>query len=107
MSTTTPLAMSEVIMVSSVTQDKFQDGSLCRPSHDHLFRNICDFSFTINLPLIAKWSVIIRASLNNSHVSFESAASIVPKQSNFIMKTVSSNKLTDRYAYYPIETIGL
>ena len=47
------------------------------------------------LTVIAKWPVIMRASLNNSHVSFESAASTVPKQYNFVMSTVFSNRITD------------
>jgi len=46
--------------------------------------------------LIAKWPVIMRASLNNSHVSFQSAPSTVPKQYISIMNTVSSNRITDR-----------
>ena len=32
------------------------------------------------LTIIAKWSVILRALLNNSHVSFESAACTISKQ---------------------------
>ena len=32
---------------------------------------------------------------------------MVPKQFNFIMKTVSSIKVTERYAYDLIDTIGL
>ena len=51
--------------------------------------------------------MIIRASLNNSHVSFESAASTVKKQSNFTMHIESSIKITDRYAYDRTDTIGL
>ena len=47
------------------------------------------------LTLIDKWRVIMRASLNNSYVSFVSAASTVPKQYNFVMNIVSSNRITD------------
>ena len=50
--------------------------------------------------------MIFRASLNNSHVSLELAANTVPEQSNFIMKIVSSIKITDRYTYDRINTIG-
>ena len=49
----------------------------------------------IQITLTAKWPVIMRASLNNSHVSFESAASTVPKQYNFVMGIVSSDRITD------------
>ena len=49
----------------------------------------------IQITLIAKWRVIMRASLNNSHVSFGSAASTVPKEYNFIMNIVFSNRITD------------
>ena len=48
------------------------------------------------LTLTAKWSVIMRALLDNSHVSFESAAGTISKQYNFIMKIVSSNRITGR-----------
>ena len=51
--------------------------------------------------------MIIRASLNNSHFNFESAASTVKNQSNFIMHIESSIKITDRYAYDCTDTIGL
>jgi hypothetical protein len=78
-----------------------------RPGHGRLFRNIWNFSLTINLTLIAKWPLTIRGSLNISHVSFESALIIVPKQSNFIMKIVCIIKITDRYAYDHIDKIGL
>ena len=52
--------------------------------------------------------MIIRASLNNSHVSFESAATTVPKQSNFIMQMyLALRSEIFMHTYDRTDTVGL